>query len=145
MADTNRALEQVREKFRITELNALQKEVITHFVSKKTDLFVNFPMRHGKSFIYQALLLVFDVLHNASGHIAVLILLLINRMKDQVKKLTNLGVSAATLSDICEEKVVFEAIVFGSPEASLKIECWQKVLSSNVYLSKLCSQSTKPM
>lgn len=43
MADVNRALERVCEKFRITELNALQKEAITHFVSKKTDLFVNLP------------------------------------------------------------------------------------------------------
>ena len=45
MADVNRALERVCEKFRITELNALQKEAITHFVSKKTDLFVNSSFR----------------------------------------------------------------------------------------------------
>ena len=132
------------EKFRISELNALQREAITHFVLKKTDLFVNLPTGFGKSLIYQAMLLIFDVLHNVSGHIVVVISPLVNLMKDQVKKLTSLGVSAATLSDVDDEKAMGVdkgafSIVYGSPEARLKIEPWRKVLKCDMYLNKLCA------
>ena len=54
MADVSSALERLCEQFRISEFNALQKEAITHFVLKKTDLFVNLPTGFGKSLIYQA-------------------------------------------------------------------------------------------
>ena len=144
MADVNAALERVCEKFRISELNALQREAITFFVLKKTDLFINLQTGFGKSLIYQAMPLIFDVLHNVSGHIVVVISPLVNLMKDQVKKLTSLGVSAATLSDIDDEKATGVekgafSIVYGSPEAWLKIERWRKVLSNDVYLNKLCA------
>ena len=98
----------------------------------------------GKSLIYQALPLIFDVLLEALGHIVAVISPLVNLMKDQVEKLTSLGIPAATLSEIDEEKAkgvekgVF-SIVYGSPEAWLKIERWQKVLSSDVYSRKLCA------
>ena len=65
-------------------------------------------------------------------------------MKDQVDKLANLGILAASLSEITEEnaKGVVEGrfpIVYGSPEAWLKNERWRKVLSCEIYRSKLCA------
>ena len=52
-------------------------------------------------------------------------------MKDQATKLENIGIPAVTLSDICEENIrVVErgafSVVYGSPEAWLKIHRWMK-------------------
>ena len=114
----------VSQKFCIRELNALQKEAIIQFVEKQRDVFINLPTGFGKSFIYQALPLVFDAMHG-EGHIVVVVSPLVSLMKDQVQKLRNLGISAVTLSDIEEEdaKAVekgFFSVVYGSPEAFLK-------------------------
>ena len=55
---------------------------------------------------------------------------LVNLLKDQATKLTNIGIPAVTLSDISEENMVVErgafSVVYGSPEAWLKIDLWRK-------------------
>lgn len=133
----------VSQKFCIRELNAFQKEAIIQFVEKQRDVFINLPTGFGKSLIYQALPLVFDAMHG-EGHIVVVVSPLVSLMKDQVQKLRNLGISAVTLSDIEEEdakaveKGVF-SVVYGSPEAFLKIARWRKLLTSDVYRAKLCA------
>ena len=63
--------------------------------------------------------------------IVVVVSPLINLMKDQATKLENIGISAVTLSDISEEnmRVVGRgafSVVYGSPEAWLKIDRWRK-------------------
>ena len=131
IADLSVALERVCKTFHITESNVLQKEAIVHFVSKKTDVFVNLPTGFDKSLIYQAIPLIYDVnMAGSTRHVAVVISPLVNLMKDQVEKLTSLGISAISLSEIDNEKVkgvekgAF-SIVYGSPEAWLKIiEYW---------------------
>ena len=52
-------------------------------------------------------------------------------MDDQATKLANIGIPAVTLSDISEENMkVVEggafSVVYGSPEAWLKIDRWRK-------------------
>ena len=127
-------------------LNPFQKEAIARFVISKRDVFVNLPTGFGKSLIYRAIPFICDVLLDAPGHIVAVISPLVSLMKDQVEMLTSLGISAATLTEIDEEKAtglekgVF-SIFWGSPEVWLKIECWQKVLSSDVYSLKLCNRS----
>ena len=127
MADLSVALQQVCQKFGIKELNPLQKGAIASFVINKRDAFVNLLTGFGKSLIYQAIPVIFDVLLEAPGHIVAVISPLVNLMKDQVEKLTSLGIPAATLSEIDEvkamgvEKGAF-SIVYGGPEAWLKIE-----------------------
>ena len=122
MADLSVALQQVCQKFGITELNPLQEEAIASFVINKRDVFVNLPTGFGKSLIYQAIPLIFDVMLEAPGHIVAVISPLVNLMKDQVEKLTGLEIPAATLSEIDKEKEmgvekgVF-SIIYGSPEA----------------------------
>ena len=132
------------ETFRISELNAFQREAIVQIVEKKTDVFVNLPTGYGKSLIYQALPFVYDLIREDAGHIVVVVSPLVNLMKDQVDKLRNLGILAASLSEITEEnaKGVEEgrfSIVYGSPESWLKNERWRKVLSSEIYRRKLCA------
>ena len=122
------------EMFGIRELNAYQREAIVQFVQKKTDVFVNLP----------TLPFVYDSNLEAAGHIVVVVSPLVNLMKDQVDKLANLGILAASLSEITEENAngVVEgrfSIVYVSPEAWLKNERWRKVLSSEIYRSKLCA------
>ena len=56
MADIEVGLVDVCEKFGIKALNDYQREAITQFVYKKTDLLLNLPTGYGKSLVYQALL-----------------------------------------------------------------------------------------
>ena len=76
--------------------------------------------------IYQALPLIFYVLLEAPGHIVAVISPLVNLMKDRRGNSEGCG------------KGVF-SIVYGNPEAWLKIERWRKVLSSDMYSRKLCA------
>ena len=71
-----------------------------------TSHIVNFPTGLGKYLIYQAIPLISDVLLEPQGHIAAVISPRVNLMKDQVEKLTNLGIAAATLSEIEEGNVM---------------------------------------
>ena len=74
----------------------------------------------------------------------VVVLPLVNLMKYQVSYLRGIGVFSISPSDLKEgepEKVVKAAysVVFGTPESWLKNIRWRKVLSSSVYMEKLCS------
>ena len=89
------------------------------------------PTGFGKSLTYQALPLICDTVRGTIGHIIVVVSSLVNLLKDQATKLANIGIPAVTLSDISEEnmKVVERgafSIVYGSPEAWLKIDRWRK-------------------
>ena len=105
MADIEVGFVNVCEKFGIRALNDYQREAITQFVNKKTDLFINLPTGYGKSLVYQALPLVFDTVHRTVGHILVVVSPLVSLMEDQVDKLRNLGISAVFLSDIKDEEI----------------------------------------
>ena len=97
---------------------------------EKTDEFINLPAGFGKSLIYQALPLVCDTVRGTTGHVVVVVSPLVNLLKDQATKLTNIGIPAVTLSGISEENMVVErgafSVVYGSPEAWLKIDRWRK-------------------
>ena len=146
MAETNdldRAVSTVCSKFKISRLNAFQMEAISEFVKGKSDIFVNLPTGYGKSLVYQALPSVFDSLTASSGHVVVVVSPLVNLMRDQVQSLRSIGVSSVSLSDLEEgeaDKVGKAAysVVFGTPESWLKNELWRDVLSSPVYVEKLC-------
>ena len=55
MATTEEAFDVVSKTFRISALNALQKNGITKIVEEGRDVFINLPTGFGKSLIYQAL------------------------------------------------------------------------------------------
>ena len=90
------------ETFGIRELKLCQTVAIVQFWQKQIDMFVNLLTGRGKSLICQALPFVFDSIFEAAGHVVVASPLL-NLMKDQVDKLANLGILAASLNDISEE------------------------------------------
>ena len=138
------AFQRVCETFKIVNLNPFQGEAIEYFVKKKVDVFVNLPTGYGKSLIYQAMPLVFNLTRNSTGHVVVVISPLVNLMKDQVESLQKLGIPAVSLSDIAdrEARALEEAryrVIYGTPEAWLNNECWRKMLSSDIYASKLCA------
>ena len=84
MATIEEAFDVVSKTFRISVLNALQKNGITKIVEEGRDVFINLPTGFGKSLIYQALPLVFDLTSKQPGQIVVVVSLLISLMDDQV-------------------------------------------------------------
>lgn len=85
MATIEEAFDVVSKTFRISALNAQQKKNgITKIVEEGRDVFINLPTGFGKSLIYQALPLVFDLTSKQPGHIVVVVSPLISLMDDQV-------------------------------------------------------------
>ena len=84
MATTEEAFDVVSKTFRISALNGPQKNGITKIVEEGRDVFINLPTGFGKSLIYQALPLVFDLTSKQPGQIVVVVSLLISLMDDQV-------------------------------------------------------------
>ena len=58
-------------------------------------MFVNLLTGCTRSPIYQALWFVFDSISEATGHVVVVVSPLVNRIKDQLDKLANLGILVA--------------------------------------------------
>ena len=138
------AFQQVCETFKIADLNPFQQEVMEYFMKKKVDIFVNLLTGYGKSLIYQALPLVFDVTRNSTGHVVVVISPFVNLMKDKVESLQKLGIPAVSLSNIADRlaRALEEGrykVIYGTPKTWWNNERWRKMLSSDIYTSKLCA------
>ena len=113
-------------------------------VEERKDVFVNLPTGFGKSLLYQALPLVFDLTSQEPGHIVVVVSPLISLMEDQVSHLKELGLKAANISSLEDgDRTRVEngeySLVYGSPEAWLKNERWRFMLTNSVYSKKLCA------
>ena len=103
--------------------------------------------------LYQAVLIVFDCLSEGSPrcdgqpktNILIVVLRLVNLMKNQVDRLNALGIKAISLSLISsanEENDLLNgrySIVYGSPESWLLIEKWRSMLLSDSYSKKICA------
>ena len=144
MATFEEAFDVVSNTFRIPSLNAQQKTGIRKIVEERKDVFVNLPTGFGKSLLYQALPLVFDLTSQEPGHIVVVVSPLISLMEDQVSHLKELGLKAANISSLEDgDRTRVEngeySLVYGSPEAWLKNERWRFMLTNSVYSKKLCA------
>ena len=113
-------------------------------VESKSDVFVNLPTGFGKSVVFQALPIVYSYVEpTREKNIVIFVLPLVNLMKDQVSRLTSLGISAVSLSDICSDEEMRSvekgsySIVYGSPESWLGDTRWRKMLSSDVCKSSV--------
>lgn len=94
------AFAKVCDIFGFNKLNKHQEKAIQQIVEKKSDVYVNLPTGYGKSVVFQALPTVFASVDRCEKNTVIVISPLINLMKDQVRRLSLLGVSAASLSDI---------------------------------------------
>ena len=141
MADSVKdAFSKVCVVFAIEKLNKHQEDTIKFVVEKKKDVFVNLPTGFGKSLIYQALPTVFSSVQSTCvKNIVVEISPLISLMKDQVSRLTFLGISAISLAEVIsdEQSKAIEngaySVVFGSPELWLGDQKWRKMVTSETY------------
>ena len=138
MSNLDRAFTTVCSKFMISQLNPFQIRAISEFVKGERDLFVNLPTVYGKSLIYQALPVVFDDLRYSMEHVVVVVSPLVNLMKDQVKSLRALGISAVSLTSLEEGEPEKVERAFGTPESWLKNERWRQILCNPIYTKKLC-------
>ena len=134
MATFEEVFDVVSKTFRIHSLNAQQKSGIRKIVEERKDVFVNLLTGFGKSLLYQALPLVFDLTLQEPGHIVVVVLPLVSLMEDQVFHLKELGLKAANISSLedgerTRVKSGEYSLVYGSPEAWLKNERWRFMLT----------------
>lgn len=142
MADD--ALRKVCEVFGFERLNKHQEKALRLVVESKSDVFVNLPTGFGKSVVFQALPVVYSNAEPSSDkNMVIVVSPLVNLMRDQVSRLTSLGISAVSLSDICSDDEMRSvekgsySIVYGSPESWLGETRWRKMLSSDVYKSSV--------
>ncbi|CAH3161221.1 unnamed protein product, partial [Porites lobata] len=130
------------------KLSKHQEEAIRQVVELKVDVYVNLPTGYGKSVVFQALPTVFASLDKCEKNIVIVISPLINLMKDQVSRLSSLGVSAISLSDISSAAEIKKvesgefSIVYGSPESWLGDIRWRRI-NQRVVLEMLHSCSPK--
>ena len=134
------ALRKVCEVFGFDSLNKHQEEALRFVFESKSDVFVNLPTGFGKSVVFQALPIVYSCVEpTRDKNIVIVVSPLINLMKDQVSRLTSLGISAISVSDISSESDIRAvergtySIVYGSPESWLGETRWRKMLSNDVY------------
>lgn len=134
----NLAFEEVKKKFKVSNILPEQEASIREFFKKK-NVFVNLPTGYGKSFIYQCLPIVYDVLHaNPRGSsIIVVISPLRSLMDDQVLYLNNLCIPAIAITNELDDPEIIQQVlngiyivVFGSPECFLSTSTWRGIFMS---------------
>ena len=131
------ALAMVYHFFNLDELHADQIAALKLFISGK-DLYFSAPTGYGKSLIFQCLPLIVDLLKDqAIGTSTVLVIEpLVSLMADQVSKMKNTAVSAATVFDGQDEDTLKGtengdfSLVYSSPESMLSLDKWRSILSS---------------
>ena len=131
----------VCETFQIDALTVYQRQASVQFVEKKFDIF---KFTDGIGDISDLSSVVAGVTRNSPDHIVAVVSSLVNLMKDQVENLQKLGIPAVSLSDVKdgEARAIKEGrfkAVYGTPEVWLKVERWRKMLSSEMYSSKVCA------
>ena len=101
------------------------------------DLFVGLPTGSGKSLCYCILPTVFDMLRGSNClSIVVVVSPLIALMKDQVRAMKEMGMSAVYISDLRDDEAIAEVctgknqLVCMSPESLLTDERWRDMLLS---------------
>ena len=126
------------------EIKEKQRDAILAFVSGK-DVFVSLPTGYGKSFCYQCLPLLFDILqsHEVRTSIPVVVTPLAAIMKDQVSDLDGKQISAVQVTSSMDEIVEGEilcgkfSIIYISPELLLKKAKWRDMLRSDLFQQRM--------
>ena len=122
--------------FQIEQIHEEQLQCIKAFYSGK-DVYLSTMTGYGKSFVYQSLPLLHDLLiEQAVGtSIAIVICPLVSLMIDQVSYIQSLGLSAAAIYSGQDPKILADieegiySYVYVSPESLLSVERWRIMLS----------------
>ena len=145
MAEVDVAVQEATKSLGYMELRPHQRRVVESFLNGH-DVFVSLPTGSGKSLCYCLLPKAFDVLRSISSvdtqSVVIVVSPLIALMKDQVRQMTERGVSAvyvgeadaATETEVCNGR--FQLVYF-SPEALLTNPTWWDMLQSPVYQNNL--------
>ena len=106
-----KAIEKVKNVFGIPSLHTEQEEALRQFFSNQT-VFVNLPTSFGKSLIFQATPIMADVLLRRSEGTCIVIVIspLKSLMEDQVRHLKNLNISAVSVTDEHNDRIVGDII-----------------------------------
>ena len=133
-------LQAVAQKMGFSTLRKHQVETVSLFMSGR-DVFVSLPTGSGKSLCYCILPGAFDVIRQSSPSIVIVVSPLIALMKDQVKAMVEMNISAVyvgepelSMDEVYEGKY---QLVFISPEALLADETWREMLHSPIYQERL--------
>ena len=128
------------EKLGYHNLRESQALAIEKFLSGR-DVFVSLPTGSGKSLCYCVLPYAFDLLRGVScKSIAIVVSPLVSLMIDQVRHMTERGITAVYVGDCVSEVEVCNGcfqLVFMSPESLLTNETWRDMLTSPVYQEHL--------
>ncbi|KAJ8034049.1 ATP-dependent DNA helicase hus2/rqh1 [Holothuria leucospilota] len=138
-------LKEVEEKFGV-RLKAHQICATKQILVKRKDVFVNLPTGYGKTYCYTFLPYMYSAL-NRPRHdnqaIVIVISPLVALMKDQCKRMTEVGVTSAYLGESQTDEAVKQLIrqgrfqlLFSSPECILS-NAWRKLLVSPPYRANL--------
>ena len=141
------ALRKVCEVFGFDSLNKYQEEALRFVFESKSDVFVNLPTGFGKSVVFQALPIVYSCVEPTRENIVIVVSPLINLMKDQVSRLTSLGINA--ISVIYQSVISAPSQTLEQLKGELIPSCtvhrvrswlgktrWRKMLSNDVYLTR---------
>ena len=139
-------LTRVARLHKIEQVKPLQHISLKYLIDQR-DVLACLPTGFGKSLIYQAWPSVCSLLSEAfperwtKDAIVLVISPLVSIMEEQVKMLTDKGISAAyagqndsTDADIAAGKV---SIVYGSPETFVGQNKWRKILQDDVFRQRL--------
>ena len=128
----------VAGSFGFSQLKPDQEYATVSFVVG-TDVFVPLPTGYGKSLCFGLLLPVFDLLRGAENRIALVVSSLLAIMKEPV------GISAACVSDKKNCTATRRGVrsgeyqlVFFSPEVLFATLEWRRMLTNDLYCSKIC-------
>ena len=135
------ALRQVCFFFQIEKLYEDQVSAMKS-VLKGDDVFFCASTGYGKSIVFQCIPLLTDILlDQAIGTSTVIVICpLVSLMHDQVRKMNDLGITAAAVFKEQDEEVLDNvldgnySLVFTSPESMLATKRWEKILKSQSFM-----------
>ena len=110
-------------------------------VLKGDDVFLCASTGYRKSIVFQCIPLLTDILlDQAIGTSTVIVICpLVSLVHDQVKKMNDLGITAAAVLNEQDEEVLDildgnYSLVFTSPESMLATKRWEKILKSQTFM-----------
>nr|XP_006815025.1 PREDICTED: ATP-dependent helicase SGS1-like [Saccoglossus kowalevskii] len=127
----------------LAQLKQRQREALSAFLSGH-DVMVNLPTGYGKSAVYQLAPFCYDIFHNRTKSVALVISPLVALMKDQVQVLYGKNIEAVYLSEVGVSGLRDRLkngnlrVVFASPESVLENQSVRELFQNRCYRELIC-------